>query len=245
MDTSLTPYQPTSPVDDIRRLRIIVVSEVRFVREGLAEILERDGSVSVVGLSADLAAVVASSPALRPDIVLLDAAYPKGAVAVKQTHDVIPDLSIVVFAVRETEEDIIAWAEAGAIGYVPNTAAVADLVRLVTNIHDGEQPCSGRVAGGLMRRIAGTASLGNGRSASLPAPALTARERQAAELIKIGLSDKEIARRLSIGVGTTKSHVHNLLGKLNVRRRGQVATRLRALEQQPDRGRQVGLDATD
>jgi DNA-binding CsgD family transcriptional regulator len=79
----------------------------------------------------------------------------------------------------------------------------------------------------------------------LPAPALTARERQTAELIKIGLSDKEIARRLSIGVGTTKSHVHNLLGKLNVQRRGQVATRLRALDQQPDRGRQVGLDAAD
>jgi two-component system nitrate/nitrite response regulator NarL len=230
MDTNLKPHPPTLPA---RRLRIIVVSEVRFLREGLAEILERDPTVSVVGLSADLPEMVALSPALRPDIVLLDAAYPKGVVAVKQTHDVIPDLSIVVFAVRETEEDIIAWAEAGAIGYVPNTAAVADLVGLVTNIHNGEQLCSGRVAGGLLRRIAARASLGSGRSTSFPAPALTARERQTAELITIGLSDKEIARRLNIGVGTTKSHVRNLLGKLNVQRRGQVVARLRALEQQP------------
>ena len=150
-----------------------------------------------------------------------------------------------VFAARETEEDIIAWAEAGAIGYVPNTAAVADLVRLVTNIHDGEQLCSGRVAGGLLRRIAVTASLGNGRGTSFPTPALTARERQTAELITIGLSDKEIARRLKIGVGTTKSHVHNLLGKLNVQRRGQVVARLRALGQQPGWGRRVDLDAAD
>jgi DNA-binding NarL/FixJ family response regulator len=245
MDMNLTPHQPTLPANDIGRLRIIVVSQVRFLREGLAEILERDRSVSVVGLSADLAAVVASSPALRPDIVLLDAAYPKGTAAIKQSHDVIPDLRIVVFAVRETEEDIIAWAEAGAIGYVPNTAAVADLVRLVTNIHDGQQPCSDRVAGGLLRRIALTASFGNGRSTLFPASTLTARERETAELITIGLSDKEIARRLNIGVGTTKSHVHNLLGKLNVQRRGQVLARLRAVEQQPGRGRQVGLDAAD
>jgi two-component system nitrate/nitrite response regulator NarL len=245
VDTNLTPHQPTLPVNDIGRLRIIVVSEVRFLREGLAEILERDPSVWVVGLSADLPEVVALSSALRPDIVLLDAAYPMGAVAVKQAHDVIPDLSIVVFAVRETEEDIIAWAEAGAIGYVPNTAAVADLVRLVTNIHDGEQPCSDRVAGGLLRRIAVTASFGNGSSTSFPASALTARERETAELITIGLSDKEIARRLNIGVGTTKSHVHHLLVKLNVHRRGQVLARLRALEQQQGWGRQVGLDAAD
>jgi DNA-binding NarL/FixJ family response regulator len=242
MDTNLKPHPPTLPAGC---LRIIVVSEVRFLREGLAEILERDPTVSVVGLSADLPEMVALSPALRPDVVLLDAAYPKGVVAVKQTHDVIPDLRIVVFAVRETEEDIIAWAEAGAIGYVPNTAAVADLVGLVTNIHDGGQPCSDRVAGGLLRRIAVTASLGNGRSTSSPAPALTARERQTAELITIGLSDKEIARRLNIGVGTTKSHVHNLLGKLNVQRRGQVLARLRAFEQQPGWGRQVGFDAAD
>jgi DNA-binding NarL/FixJ family response regulator len=245
MDTNLTPHQPTLPANDIGRLRIIVVSQVRFLREGLAEILERDPSVSVVGLSADLPEVVALSSALRADIVLLDAAYPMGAVAIKQAHDVIPDLGIVVFAVRETEEDIIAWAEAGAIGYVPNTAAVADLVRLVTNILDGEQPCSDRVAGGLLRRIALTASFGNGRGTSFPVSALTARERETAELITIGLSDKEIARRLKIGVGTTKSHVHNLLGKLNVQRRGQVLARLRALEQQPGWGRQVGLDAAD
>src|ERR1700747_1842681 len=88
MDTNLTPHQPTLPVNDIGRLRIIVVSDVRFLREGLAEILERDPSVSVVGLSADLPEAVASSSALRPDIVLLDAAYPMGAVAVKQAHDV-------------------------------------------------------------------------------------------------------------------------------------------------------------
>ena len=232
MDTNLTPDQSTPLAPDIGRLRIFIVSEVRLLREGIAEILVRDPSMSVVGLSADLGELVALTPPLRPDIVLLDAAYPGGAAAVKQTRDVRPDLRIVAFAVRETEADIIPWAEAGAIGYVPNTAAVADLVRLVKTIHEGEQLCSARVAAGLLRRIAATASLGASRNPSFPA-ALTARERQTAELITIGLSDKEIARRLNIGVGTTKSHVHNLLGKLNVQRRGQVVACLRTHERHP------------
>jgi DNA-binding CsgD family transcriptional regulator len=61
------------------------------------------------------------------------------------------------------------------------------------------------------------------REESHSVSALTGRERQITELIRAGLSNKEIARRLNIGLSTTKSHVHNLLGKLNLQRRGQVA----------------------
>ena len=231
MDTNRRPQQPNPIAPDVRRLRVVVVSEVRFLREGLAQILERDPSVSVVGLCADLAEAVALSTALKPDVVLLDAAHPGGAAAVTQTRDLIPDLRIIALAVRETEENIVAWAEAGVIGYVPSTAAVADLVRLIMNIHDGDQPCSGRVAAALLRRIAVTPSPGIAGNTPFPPPALTARERQAAELIRTGLSDKEIARLLNISLATAKSHVHNLLGKLKVQRRGQVVARLRAYEQ--------------
>src|SRR5262249_36735103 len=104
--------------------------------------------------------------------------------------------------------------------------ALADLSRLVLDIHSGEQVCSGRVAAGLLRRLAITGGPATSRNAPFPALALTKRERQAAELIRTGLSDKEIARRLNISLATTKSHVHNLLGKLNVRRRSEVADHL-------------------
>src|SRR5262249_1490812 len=124
------------------------------------------------------------------------------------------------------------WAEAGVIGYIPGTAALSDLARLLVDIHSGEQICSGRVAAGLLRRIARTAGQGTVRNAHFRVPVLTKRERQAAGLIRSGLSDKEIARRLNISLATTKSHVHNLLGKLNVRRRSQVADHLRQYEQQ-------------
>jgi DNA-binding NarL/FixJ family response regulator len=113
------------------------------------------------------------------------------------------------------------------IGYVPNTAASSDLVRLIMDIHGGEQSCSGRVAAELLRRIAVTEGLVIGRYAPFSSVPLTKREQETAELIATGLSDKEIARRLNISLATAKLHVHNLLGKLNVQRRGQVVARMR------------------
>src|SRR5207302_10027 len=163
----------------------------------------------------------------QPDIVLLDGRMPEGAAAARRALDEAPGMRIVVSSVRETEDDVVAWAEAGVIGYIPRTTSLADFVRLMMDIHSGEQVCSGRVAAGLLRRIAHTANGSTRRNRPVARPALTRRERQTAELIKSGLSDKEIARRLNISVATTKSHVHNLLGKLNARRRTEVAGHLR------------------
>jgi DNA-binding NarL/FixJ family response regulator len=190
----------------------------------LAEVFERDPQVASVRLCADLSEAVALSPAARPDAVLVDAGSAEGAQAVRRALEIAPSMRIVVFAVNENERDIVAWAQAGAVGYIPSSAALSDLVRLVADIRDGKQVCSGRVAAGLLRRVALASPPDSGRVA---APALTRRERQTAELIRVGLSDKEIARQLNISLATTKSHVHNLLGKLNVQRRSQVADCLR------------------
>jgi two-component system, NarL family, nitrate/nitrite response regulator NarL len=208
-------------------LRILVVWAVRFTRESLAEILERDPLVSVVGQCASLSEAVALSSSLKVDVILLDGRIPDGPAAVRRALDIAPDLRLIACSVRETEEDIIAWAEAGVIGYIPRTAALADFVRLMIDIHNGEQISSGRIVTGLLRRIAMAARRRPNRDTSVPLLALTKREREAAELIRSGLSDKEIARQLNISLATTKSHVHNLLGKLNVQRRSQVAEYMR------------------
>jgi two-component system, NarL family, nitrate/nitrite response regulator NarL len=227
VDANVTPDEAVAFSRGGRTVRILLVWGVRFTRECLAEILERDPLVSVVGVCADLSEALALNPALHADIVLLDARIPEGPAAVRRALEIVPGMRIVVSAVRETEDDIVAWAEAGVIGYIPRTVALADFVRLVMEIHSGEQICSGRVAAGLLRRLAVSSGRSAGRNAALRIPALTNRERQAAELIRRGLSDKEIARRLNISLATTKSHVHNLLGKLNARRRTQVAEHLR------------------
>ncbi|MBV8736851.1 MAG: response regulator transcription factor [Alphaproteobacteria bacterium] len=214
-------------------LRIVVVWAVRFTRESLAEILERDPLVSVVGQCASLSEAITLSSPTQAEVILLDGRMPDGPSAVRRALDIAPELRIIACSVRETEEDIIAWAEAGVIGYIPRTAALADFVRLMIDIHNGEQISSGRIVTGLLRRLAMSARRGPNRGDALPLPALTKREREAAELIRSGLSDKEIARQLNISLATTKSHVHNLLGKLNVQRRSQVAEYMREYGNHP------------
>jgi two-component system nitrate/nitrite response regulator NarL len=208
------------------RLRLAIVWGVRFTRESLAETLGRDPAVSVVGLYGDLAEALPASD-VQPDIVLIDARIPEGAAAVRRALEAAPGMRIVAAAVREVEDDIIAWAEAGVIGYIPRNTPLTDFVSALMDIHRGEQACSRQVAAGLLRRIALTARPAAGRDRPLPRARLTKRERQAAELIRAGLSDKEIARQLNISLATTKSHVHSLLGKLQLRRRSEVADYLR------------------
>ena len=88
----------------------------------------------MVGVCTDLAEVVALSPPLQADVVLVDAELQDGAAAARRTHQIKPDIRLIAYAIRETKADVIAWAEAGVIGYIPNTAASADLVRLIVDV---------------------------------------------------------------------------------------------------------------
>jgi DNA-binding NarL/FixJ family response regulator len=203
---------------------MLILSQVRFLRESLAEVFTRDGPGCVLGLCADLSEAIAMCRALHPDIILVDAAFPDGVSLIGCIHEVSPATRVVVFAVAETEESVISWAEAGISGYVPSTAALSDLSATLTLIIDGVQTCEGRVAAGLLRRLAQT---GPSTTNNAPRPTLTAREQQIVAMISAGLSNKDIARQLKIGLSTTKSHVHNLLGKLNIQRRGQAVTWIR------------------
>lgn len=233
MEAAASLERLIAPQRDTQPLRIYMVWGVRFTRESIAQLLERDALVTVVGQSAGLSEAMTLAHALQADVVLLDARLPEGPAEVRRALDLAPDLRIIACSVRELEEEIIAWAEAGVIGYIPRTTALADFVRLIVDIHNGEQTSSGRIVTGLLRQIAVTARRRLTRDNGFPSPALTKRERQAAELIRSGLSDKEIARQLNISLATTKSHVHNLLGKLHLNRRSQVAEWLREYERPP------------
>jgi DNA-binding NarL/FixJ family response regulator len=214
-----------------RVLRVAMVWGVRFARESLVEILERDPLLRVIGQYSDLSEAAALGSAERADVVLLDGRIAGIGAEVRRFLEIEPGMRVIVAAVREAEEEIVAWAEAGVIGYIPRTTALADFARRIIDIESGEQICSGKVATGLLRRIATAAKHGAAREAGVPTAVLTKREQQTAALITSGLSDKEIARQLNISLATTKAHVHNLLGKLNVQRRSQVAGCLREADQ--------------
>jgi DNA-binding NarL/FixJ family response regulator len=199
------------------------VSETRFFREGLAEIFGRDPSLSIAGAAAGIVETLEHIVTARPDIILLDTALTNGLSAASRIRQAAPDAHVVALAIAEREEDVIAWAEAGATGYLPRGTALADLGGVLHQILDGRLGCSGSMAESLLRRARDPVT-NDEKVGSFPASlVLTRRERQIARLMGDGFSNKDIARKLRIAVSTAKSHVHNLLDKLKLQRRSQVA----------------------
>ncbi len=128
-------------------------------------------------------------------------------------------------AVSEVESDVLAWAEAGVVGYVPREASLEDLVSTIEAVVRGELRCSPRIAATLFRRVT---KLSANRRHTPQGIHLTPRELEILDLIDHGLSNKQIAGKLGIEVATVKNHVHNILEKLQVNRRGEAAARMRS-----------------
>jgi DNA-binding NarL/FixJ family response regulator len=201
---------------------LFIVSNIRFLREGLAEVLAQGGVFTIAGLSSSVGHALAAVRSRPTQIILIDSALPDALSGVAHFRQMVPDAHIVALGLDETAEAVIAWAEAGSSGYIPRNTALSDVVTSLLEIIRGEQGCSARIASGLLHHIA------TGRQperVTMPAgipPMLTPREAEVLGLICDGLSNKEIARQLQVGLATTKSHVHNLLSKLSLKRRSQV-----------------------
>jgi DNA-binding NarL/FixJ family response regulator len=206
-------------------IRILIVSDIRIYREGLAESLQNRDGVTVVGTATCSDEAVCLAGELSPTVVLIDHALPESLRTMRMVSELHPDIKVVALGLLESEDGVLACAEAGVAGYVPRDATLECLVATVQSTTRGEFRCSPRIAASLLRQVARTAAAGN----QLPAhPTLTSREVEIVRLIEQELSNKEIATRLGIEVATVKNHVHNLLEKLQVHRRGQAAARFRA-----------------
>jgi two-component system, NarL family, nitrate/nitrite response regulator NarL len=227
--------QPGTAVDEHRSregcVRTAVIAETRLYREGLAHLLGRDSRVEVIGTAAGIETGLAMVFREAPDAVLLDVRLATELHLVAELIDAAPETRVIAFGVADEEETIIACAEAGVAGYVPCEAGVEELVCVVTGAIRDEVVCGPRVAGTLLRRVGALARECRG---DVPEVRLTARETQIVALIDDGLSNKEIAARLHISLATVKNHIHNLLEKLNVSRRGEAAARARKLRVRQD-----------
>lgn len=201
--------------------RVLVVSDVLLYREGLAASLGRDGRLEVAA-AASCSESFAAALRLSPCALLVDASTGAGLALARRFHAACPTIRLIGFGISEEGGDVIACAEAGLVAFVDRNGTIEVLVAAVLAALRGEVTCSPRIAAMMCDRLA---SLAVTRS-EIAVP-LTRREREVAALIAEGLSNKEIAIDLRIGPATVKNHVHNILEKLNVRRRAAIVSRLR------------------
>ncbi|HTC43494.1 MAG TPA: response regulator transcription factor [Steroidobacteraceae bacterium] len=208
-------------------MRVLVVSDVRIVQEGLLCVLTQINGVDIIS-TVDNRHAKHRSAQLNPDIVLFDAARLESIGIVKDLVAALPQTKVVAFGVKEIDAEILALAAAGTAGCVRDSSASGEIVRVLEQILCDEPRCP-RGTGAPARRHAPTlAEMGvaNGSADTMP---LSRRELEIAHLIENGLTNKAIGRRLGIEAATVKNHVHNMCDKLKVHRRGEMAARIRSL----------------
>jgi two-component system NarL family response regulator len=204
-------------------IRVFVVDDLRLLREGLVSLLAEQGNVTVVGTAASGSKALEKIKELRPEVALIDIGMPgkDGLTVTQALRREAPEVKVIILGMPDLNDEIMACIEAGAAGYVLKEAAFDSLVETILAVHQGESFCSPRMAASLFSRIAELVSERRPRIAQ-SAIKLTPRELDIISEIAGGLSNKEIAQRLSIEPQTVKNHIHNILDKLQLHNRQEA-----------------------
>lgn len=199
------------------KIRVLIADDHTVVRKGIRALLETEPGIEVVGEAADGEDALHRALALKPDVVLMDLVMPKmdGVQATRAIIERRPGVKILVLTSSAEDKRNLSAIEAGALGYLLKDSSPQDLVRAIREVHRGESALHPKVAQRLVSQL---------REPEEPArEELTERERKVLELIAKGLSNREIARELSISEPTVRTHVSNILRKLHLKSRTQAA----------------------
>ena len=205
-------------------IRIAIVDDHPLFREGVARSLGEIGGFEVVGEGASAEDAERLVAAMRPDIVLLDISMPGGGLAaaanIMAGH---PGQKVVMLTVSEANADVAQALNAGARGYVLKGVGSKALAEILSNVAAGES----YVSPTLSARLLSDLLLQPTTRKADPIQQLTGRETDILRLVAEGLSNKEVAARLSLQEKTVKHHMTRVLAKLNVRNRTEAALLMR------------------
>jgi DNA-binding NarL/FixJ family response regulator len=206
------------------RIGVLVMEDNRMARDGLAALLDAQPDITVVAAAGEPDAALRRAQETKPQVVLVDASLGNrpNHRFVESVRKTTPEARVVVMDLIPAEEDVVEFVKAGATGFVANSATADDLVATVRSVAGGADVVPPPLTGLLCSYVAKHAPARTA-SAATDAVRLSKREREVIDLVAEGLSNKEIAQRLHIAAQTVKSHVHNILEKLDLHNRVQIA----------------------
>jgi DNA-binding NarL/FixJ family response regulator len=205
-------------------ISLVLIDDNRLLREGIAALIHTQPGFKVLAASADVDEALARAREARPDVVLLDfgLADHDSLSLTSTVHREVPEARVIVMGLLPLQEDVADYVRAGASGFIMKDASFEDFFSTIRAVAAGAEVLPQALTNSLFTQIVQNV-VGSGKARVLDAVSLTNRERQVIDLLGEGLSNKEIATRLHIAVHTVKSHVHNVLEKLALRSRLEVA----------------------
>jgi DNA-binding NarL/FixJ family response regulator len=195
-------------------IRVVLVDDHAMVRAGLQQLIDGTDDIEVIGTAADGAVALEVVREHRPDVVLMDLQMP-GVDGVSATRAIMAEglgTDVLVLTSYSDGERIVAALEAGAVGYLLKDAEPEDVLQGIRAVSRGESPIHPRAA----RQLLGARMSG-------PQVQLTTRETEVLRLVKDGLANKQIARRLNISERTVKAHLTSAFARIGVQDRTQAA----------------------
>jgi NarL family two-component system response regulator LiaR len=204
---------------DQPKIRVLVVDDQTIVREGICALLAEIQDIEVTGEAGDGQEAVDKAAALRPDVILMDLVMPRldGIEAIRRIIAARVDARVLVLTSFSKDDQIFPAIKAGAWGYLLKDSGGAELVQAIRDIHRGRASLHPVIAQKVLQEI-------KRPSARPPTPdPLTERENEVLCLLAQGLSNPQIAKRLTVTEATVRSHVSNILGKLHLANRVQAA----------------------
>jgi DNA-binding NarL/FixJ family response regulator len=207
----------------VKRIRVMLIEDNRLLREGLAAMLAEQPSISVVGATGNPDAI-GKVKQLKPTVVLLDIGLRKHSLHVVQSlQRTSPTTRIIVMDLAPVQTDLYEYVEAGVSGFVLRDATFDDFLATIRTVAEGGKVLPPALTESLFSQIVDHATQRK-KHLLLSAVRMTRREREVIDLIAEGLSNKEIAKRLYLATDTVKGHVHNILEKLALHTRLEIAS---------------------
>ena len=208
----------------LAKIRILLLEDNRLLREGIAAMINGQADMKVVAASAGNENTLLKTRTVRAQVILVDLGLRNhnGLRLVASLVKEAPELKVIGMGLIPTQLDIAEFVEAGASGFILKDATIADFLRTIRSVAIGEKVLPPPLTGSLFSHVIEHA-LKRGKGSLNSAVLMTKREREIIALIADSLTNKEIAQRLNVATYTVKSHVHNIMEKLALHTRLQIA----------------------
>lgn len=209
----------------MKKIRILLIEDNRLLREGISALLKKQPDMNVVTTVGNGENILALISKLNPNIVLLDLGLrsQNSLQIVKLVKKNFQETKIIVMDLIPLQADVFEFVQAGVSGFMLKDISVTEFLKTIRSVYEGSQVLPPHLTGSLFSQIVEHAINGLNRSVIEDSVRMTKREKQVIELIADGLTNKEIAQQLHLSTYTVKSHVHNILEKLALNTRVQIA----------------------
>ncbi len=206
------------------KIRLLLIEDNRLLRDGLASMLKGHKDISVVGASGNSENTVLRIHQMKPNVILLDLGLrsQNSLHVVEIVRKEFPKAKVIVMDLAPVQGDILQFVKAGAAGFILKDASLEDFLTTIRAVAEGEKVLPAILNGSLFSQIIDHA-VQTGKTNLTKSIRMTKREAEVIGLISEGLSNKEIGQSLHIATYTIKSHIHNIMEKLALHTRLEVA----------------------